>query len=140
MAKNFYQTHRESNGNKYYPEKSTQKSKTVPGRSLSPQQVIERFASGRGLSAPPSYFEGPEDWDGSGRMPDLSVMDFTDLDNLKRENDARVETLRAQLELSRSEAKKKYLERMQKEKTRQDAIDKALFAKSAQEKPGAEQH
>lgn len=135
MAKNFYQTHRESNGNKYYPEKSKQKSKTVPGRSLSPQQVLERFASGRGLSAPPSYFEGPDDWDGNNRMPDLSMMDFTDLDNLKRENDARVETLRAQLELSKSEAKKRYLDRMAKEKQRQEAIDKALLAKAEQEKP-----
>jgi len=133
----FYQTHYNKNGNEYYPEKNKQKSLTVPGRSLSPDEVLKRFASGRSINVPPSYFEGPEDWDGKNRMPDLEQMDLIDIERLQAENQVRIETLQARAKQDHQEAQKRYIERMNANKKRQEEIDAFLASKAAKEKlPG----
>lgn len=110
-------------------EKTHKKSATIPGRHLSPQQVMERFASGRTVTAPPSYYEGDDSWAGDEALPDFDAMDLSDLEDFRQATSDRVQHLKTKLELERQESKKKYLESQRKLAERNAQIEAFIQSK-----------
>lgn len=112
-------------------EKRIGHSLTVPGRSLSPQQVMDRFASGRPVTAMPSHYPYPEDWDGSNPLPDFDQMDLSDMEDFRNANQLRIDELKAKLDSDRAEAKKRYLEARAKSEAQRKAIEAIIASKQS---------
>lgn len=81
---------------------------TIPDQSLSIPEILKRYARGQSLGgALDGIYELDENDEGI-IMPDLSVMDLAEIEELKRETKERVEELRKQIEESKSEEAEKF--------------------------------
>jgi len=106
--------------------------KTVPGQSLTMSEIITRYQQGRPLVAGQSQFGG---YDLEEPLPDLRKMDISEVYDLKRENDQKLDAIRSELvtkekqqkDLAEKQAREKYIEqeldRREKQKSRKDTSE-----------------
>lgn len=60
------------------PEINEEPSLTQPGMSLTPQQILERFSSGRPMGHIPGWYEFSGEAELKNPLPDISRYDFAD--------------------------------------------------------------
>lgn len=101
-------------------------SKTVPDMSMSVQEIMMRFASGRPLSFSKNLVYTGDDY-----TPDLRSMDLSEIDDLRQENMDHIRRLNDELNERREkrrQARKKKESDSQEPNPQQDATDERSAA------------
>lgn len=95
----------------------TQKSMTVPDMSMTVEEIMQRFQSGRGIA-----FNQNMSYTGDQWLPDVKKMDFTEVAELAEANLARIKALEAEI----AEKQRLRKEKWQSEKDAYNALIKRL--------------